>query len=169
MTENQISATHRIVLMAMLAATQIVLSRWLSINLWNLKIGFAFVPIAMAGMLLGPVGAGLTGAVADIIGATLFPSGAFFPGFTLTAFITAFGYGFFLQKKQSMTNILAAVLFSEIVGTICLNTLWISILYGTPFIAVMIPRLGQAVGMGIVEVLVIRLLANYAPQLKAAV
>ena len=169
MTENQISATHRIVLMAMLAAIQIVLSRWLSINLWNLKIGFAFVPIAMAGMLLGPVGAGLTGAVADIIGATLFPSGAFFPGFTLTAFITAFGYGFFLQKKQSMTNILAAVLFSEIVGTICLNTLWISILYGTPFIPTMIPRLGQAVGMGLVEVLVIRLLANYAPQLKAAV
>ena len=169
MTEKQISATHRIVLMAMLAAIQIVLSRWLSINLWNLKIGFAFVPIAMAGMLLGPVGAGLTGAVADIIGATLFPSGAFFPGFTLTAFITAFGYGFFLQKKQSMTNILAAVLFSEIVGTICLNTLWISILYGTPFIPTMIPRLGQAVGMGIVEVLVIRLLANYAPQLKAAV
>ena len=169
MTENQISATHRIVLMAMLAAIQIVLSRWLSINLWNLKIGFAFVPIAMAGMLLGPVGAGLTGAVADIISATLFPSGAFFPGFTLTAFITAFGYGFFLQKKQSMTNILAAVLFSEIVGTICLNTLWISILYGTPFIPTMIPRLGQAVGMGIVEILVIRLLANYAPQLKAAV
>ena len=169
MTENQISATHRIVLMAMLAAIQIVLSRWLSINLWNLKIGFAFVPIAMAGMLLGPVGAGLTGAVADIIGATLFPSGAFFPGFTLTAFITAFGYGFFLQKKQSMTNILAAVLFSEIVGTICLNTLWISILYGTPFIPTMIPRLGQAVGMGIVEILVIRLLANYVPQLKAAV
>ena len=169
MTEKQISATHRIVLMAMLAAIQIVLSRWLSINLWNLKIGFAFVPIAMAGMLLGPMGAGLTGMVADIIGATLFPSGAFFPGFTLTAFITAFGYGFFLQKKQSMTNILAAVLFSEIVGTICLNTLWISILYGTPFLPTMIPRLGQAVGMGIVEILVIRLLANYVPQLKAAV
>ena len=111
MTENQISATHRIVLMAMLAAIQIVLSRWLSINLWNLDIGFAFVPIAMAGMLLGPVGAALTGAVADIIGATLFPSGAFFPGFTLTAFITAFGYGFFLQKKQSMTNILLPCCF----------------------------------------------------------
>ena len=169
MTEKQISTTHRIVLMAMLAATQIVLSRFLSINLWNLKIGFAFVPIAMAGMLLGPVGAGLTGMVADIIGATLFPSGAFFPGFTLTAFITAFGYGFFLQKKQTMKNILAAVLFSEIVGTILLNTLWISILYGAPFITVMIPRLGQALGMGIVEVLVIRPLANYVPQLRAAV
>ena len=166
MSEKKMTRTHRIVLMAMLAAIQIVLSRFLSINLWNLKIGFAFVPIALAGMLLGPVGAGLTGMVADIIGATLFPSGTFFPGFTLTAFITAFGYGFFLQKKQNIGNILAAVLFSEIVGTILLNTLWISILYGTPFIAVMIPRVGQAIGMAVVEVIVIRLLAKYVPHLK---
>ena len=108
MFEKRLSTTHRLVLMAMLVAVQVILSRFLSINLWNLKIGFAFVPVALAGMLLGPVGAGLTGAVADIIGATLFPSGTFFPGFTLTAFITAFGYGFFLHKKQGMANILAA-------------------------------------------------------------
>lgn len=166
MSERKNSTTHRLVLMAMLVAIQVILSRVLSINLWNLKIGFAFVPIAIAGILLGPVGAGLTGTVADLIGATLLPSGTFFPGFTLTAFITAFGYGFFLQKKQDMPHILAAVLFSEIVGTILLNTLWISILYGTPFIPVMIPRIGQAVGMGIVEVIVIKILAKYVPQLK---
>ncbi|MBQ7103333.1 MAG: folate family ECF transporter S component [Anaerotignum sp.] len=169
MSEKKISRTHRVVLMAMLVAIQVILSRWLSINLWNLKIGFAFVPIAMAGMLLGPAHAGLVGAVADLIGATLFPSGTFFPGFTLTAFITAFGYGFFLQKKQGMANILGAVLFSEIIGTILLNTLWISIMYGTTFIAVMIPRVGQAVGMGIVEVIVIKILAKYVPQLKKAI
>ena len=169
MSEKRISTTHKLVLMAMLAAIQIVLSRFLSINLWNLKIGFSFVPIAVAGMLLGPISAGLTGAVADLVGATLFPSGAFFPGFTLTAFLTAFGYGFFLQKKQDLPNILAAVLFSEIIGSILLNTLWISILYGTPFIALLPARITQAVGMGIVEVIVIRLLANELPQLKKAV
>lgn len=169
MSEKKISTTHRLVLMAMLVAVQVILSRFLSINLWNLKIGFAFVPIALAGMLLGPISAGLTGIVADLIGATLFPSGTFFPGFTLTAFITAFGYGFFLQKKQDMPHILAAVLFSEIVGTLLLNTKWIAILYGTPFIPVLIPRIGQAVGMGIVEIIVIRLLANYVPHLKKAV
>ena len=168
MPEKKLSATHRLVLIAMLAAAQIVLSRFLSINLWNLRIGFAFVPVALAGMLLGPLSAGLTGVVADLIGATLFPSGAFFPGFTLTAFITAFGYGFFLQKKQDMPHILAAVLFSEIVGTIFMNTKWISMLYGTPFLPTMVPRLGQAVGMGIVEIIVIRLLAKYVPDLKKA-
>ena len=169
MSEKKMSRTHQLVVMAMLVAIQVILSRVLSINLWNLKIGFAFVPIAIAGILLGPVGAGLTGTVADLIGATLLPSGTFFPGFTLTAFITAFGYGFFLHKKQGMGNILGAVLFSEIVGTILLNTLWISILYGTPFIPVMIPRIGQAVGMGIVEIIVIKILAKYVPQLKKAI
>ena len=169
MSEKKMSRTHRLVVMAMLVAIQVILSRVLSINLWNLKIGFAFVPIAIAGILLGPVGAGLTGTVADLIGATLLPSGAFFPGFTLTAFITAFGYGFFLQKKQDMPHILAAVLFSEIVGTLLLNTKWLSILYGTPFMPIFITRVGQAVGMGIVEVIVIKILAKYVPQLKKAI
>ena len=166
MSEKKMNRTHKLVLMAMLVAIQVVLSRFLSINLWNLKIGFSFVPIALAGMLLGPMGAGLTGMVADIIGATLFPSGAFFPGFTLTAFITAFGYGFFLHKKQDMPHILAAVLFSEIVGTLLLNTKWIAILYGTAFLPIFITRVWQAVGMGVVEVIVIKLLAKYVPHLK---
>ena len=166
MSEKKMNRTHKLVLMAMLVAIQVVLSRFLSINLWNLKIGFSFVPIALAGMLLGPMGAGLTGMVADIIGATLFPSGAFFPGFTLTAFITAFGYGFFLHKKQDMPHILAAVLFSEIVGTLLLNTKWIAILYGTAFLPIFITRVWQAVGMGIVEIVVIKLLAKYVPHLK---
>ena len=166
MSEKKMNRTHKLVLMAMLVAIQVVLSRFLSINLWNLKIGFSFVPIALAGMLLGPMGAGLTGMVADIIGATLFPSGAFFPGFTLTAFITAFGYGFFLHKKQDMPHILAAVLFSEIVGTLLLNTKWIAILYGTAFLPIFVTRVWQAVGMGIVEIVVIKLLAKYVPHLK---
>ena len=166
MSEKKMNRTHKLVLMAMLVAIQVVLSRFLSINLWNLKIGFSFVPIALAGMLLGPVGAGLTGMVADIIGATLFPSGAFFPGFTLTAFITAFGYGFFLHKKQDMPHILAAVLFSEIVGTLLLNTKWIAILYGTAFLPIFVTRIWQAVGMGVVEVVIIKLLAKYVPHLK---
>ena len=169
MSEKQWSMTHRLVLMAMLTAVQIVLSRFLSVNLWNLKIGFSFLPAVLAGILLGPVSAGLVGLAADIIGATLFPFGSFFPGFSLTAFLTAFGYGFFLHKSQSMKNIIAAVLFSEIVGSVLLNTLWISMLYGSPFIAVLTPRLAQAAGMAVVKILCIRVLVKYLPQLKKAV
>ena len=42
-------------------------------------------------------------------------------------------------------------------------------MYGAPFVAVMIPRVGQAVGMAVVEVIVIKLLAKYVPQLKKSI
>ncbi len=40
------SNTQRLVIMALLVAISIILSRFLSIAAWNLKIGFAFVPVA---------------------------------------------------------------------------------------------------------------------------
>ena len=55
--------------LAILVALEVVLSRFLSINLWSNKIGFAFVPIAVTAMLYGPVTTGVTAAVADLIGA----------------------------------------------------------------------------------------------------
>ncbi len=168
MTEKQKNLTHRLVLAAMLVAVQVILSRFLSVNLWNLKVGFSFLPIALAGILLGPFGAGLVGLVSDVVGATLFPIGAFFPGFSLTAFLIGFGYGFCLQNGQGMRQIAAAVLFSEIVGTLILNTLWISLLYGAPFVSVLLPRLMQAFGMGLIEILCIRAMVRYTPFLKRA-
>ncbi len=166
MSEKQISTTHKLVLMAMMVAANVVLSRFLSISLWNLKIGFAFVPVVLTAMLLGPIPAGIVGAAADFIGATLFPIGAYFPGFTFTGFLVGVCYGIFLHKKQDIKGIFMAVLLSECIGSILLNTLWISILYGAPFIGLLPARVMQAVGMGIVEVILIRLLANYVPQLK---
>ena len=41
---------------AALIAAAIVLSRFLSINAWNLKIGFTFVPVFIAAYLYGPIG-----------------------------------------------------------------------------------------------------------------
>lgn len=64
MTEKQKSMTHRLVLMAMFVAVQIILSRFLSINLWNLKIGFSFIPIVLAGHPAGASERRLGGLVA---------------------------------------------------------------------------------------------------------
>ena len=161
--------TRMITVIGLLVAIEVVLSRFLSINAPSVKIGFAFVPCALCAMLFGLGPTVILEVLADLLGATLFPSGSFFPGFTLTALLRGLSYGLLLGKKQTPARILLCVLFNQLVLGLCLNTLWISILYGTPFIPTMIPRLGQAVGMGIVEILVIRLLANYAPQLKAAI
>lgn len=166
MSEKRISATHRLVLIAMLVAAQVVLSRFLSISLWNLRIGFSFVPIVLAGILLGAVPAGITAAIADLLGATLFPSGPFFPGFTLTAAVTGILYGLFLHKKQTLPRIVGAVLTTELLCSILMNTVWISMLYGTPYLALLPTRLPQAIGMTVVEILVIRLLVTYIPYFK---
>ena len=166
MSEKRISATHRLVLIAMLVAAQVVLSRFLSISLWNLRIGFSFVPIVLAAILLGAVPAGITAAIADLLGATLFPSGPFFPGFTLTAAVTGVLYGLFLHKKQTLPRILGAVLTTELLCSILMNTVWISMLYGTPYIALLPTRMPQAIGMTAVEIVVIRLLVTYIPHLK---
>lgn len=163
--QQKFSNTHRLVIMALLVAISIILSRFLSIAAWNLKIGFAFVPIALAGILLGPVPAAIVAALADFLGAILFPIGQFFPGFTFTAFLTGLLYGFFLYKKADLKNIIMAALTTQIIGSLLLNTLWISILYGAPFWALLPTRLMQVGFMTAVEIIVIRILAGYAPQI----
>ena len=85
--------TKTLVTTALLTALEIVLSRFLSIQTQVTKIGFAFVPVVLAAVLLGPLEAGITAALGDFLGAMLFPTGPFFPGFTLTAFLMAAAEG----------------------------------------------------------------------------
>ena len=61
---------------ALLIALQVVLSRFLSFQTWNLKIGFSCVPVVLAARLFGPVGAMLVYGIGDVIGTFLFPVGA---------------------------------------------------------------------------------------------
>ena len=135
--------TRLLTSLALLTALEIVLSRFLSINTWNLRIGFSFVPIAMAAMLFGPLPAGTVAAVADMIGAILFPTGPFFPGFTITAFLTGLVLGFFLREKQTPPRVAGAVLINQLVLGLLLNTFWISLLYGSAFVPLLFTRIGQ--------------------------
>ena len=153
---------------ALLISAAIVLSRFLSINTWNLKIGFTFIPIFLAGYLYGPLRAALVGALADILGALLFPIGAYFPGFTLTCALQGLTYGLFLARKQSSLRILIAVLIIQLVLGLLLNTFWISILYGSSFEALFITRLLQCLVMVPVEFVVIGAMSRAFAKHKAA-
>ncbi len=87
---------------ALLVAMEVVLARFLSINTPIVRIGFGFVPIAICGMLYGPMMAGVAGAMSDIIGAVLFPTGAYFPGFTVSAALTGIVFGLFLYNRKGI-------------------------------------------------------------------
>ena len=135
--------TKMMVVLGLLIAIQIVLSRFLSISAWNVKIGFGFVPIVVAAMLYGPLPAGIAYALSDLLGALLFPVGPFFPGFTLTAFLTGMTYGLFLHKKQSVACIAGAVAVSQLVLSLLINSFWISLLYSTPYLPLLATRILQ--------------------------
>lgn len=155
-----IFATKNLVLMAMLIALNIILSRFLSVAAWNIKIGFAFLPVVIAAIYLGPLQAAIVGGVGDFLGAMIFPIAAYFPGFTVTAFFVGLTYGLFLHKKQSILCILGAVVLTELVGSLLLNTLWISMLFGSPFLPLMVTRLVQVCAMSVVEIISIRVLCK---------
>ena len=158
--------TKTLTLTALLAALEIVLSRFLSISAWNTKIGFAFVPVVLAALLLGPLQAGIVAALADFLGALLFPVGPYFPGFTLTAFLMGLCYGLFLYKKQSFLRILLAVAVHQLALSLLLNTLWISMLYGSPYAALLVSRLPQCALLTAVQLVVIQALVRLLPRLK---
>ena len=144
-----------LVTLSVLIAIELILSRFLSISAWNIKIGFSFVPIAIAATAYGPVEAGIVGGVGDLVGALLFPIGAYFPGFTLTAFLTGVVFGLFLHKRQTLGRVLGAVAVNQLILSLLLNTLWISILYGSEFGPLLVTRIFQCLILAPMQIVLI--------------
>ncbi len=151
--------TKNLALMALLIAANVVFSRFLSINTFNLKIGFTFLTVMMAAYILGPAGAMIVGGMGDLIGALLFPIAPFFPGFTLTAVITGFLYSLFINKKTSLVKIIIGVTVTELLCSGLMNTFWISYMFGSDFKALLITRLTtQIIAMAVVEIIAAQLI-----------
>lgn len=156
-----------LVSLSMLTALQVVLSRFLSIETPFVKIGTGFVPVMLAGSMFGPIGGLIVGGVSDLVGAILFPFGAYFPGFTITAAFSGLVYGLMLGGKPSLPRILIAYLITTVVVTLGFNTLFTAILYikGTDplhvkYLASLSTRLTQAAIMLFIQAAFTYLLLN---------
>ena len=156
------SKTIRLVTIAFLIALEIILTRFCSINTPILRIGFGFLPVAMMGIMYGPVWAAIGYAVGDVLGMLIFPSGVYFPGFTVTAVLTGFVFGFFLHNKDKITwkTVLPASLIVILVLNLCLDTFWLSILMGDGFIALLPTRIFKCVVMFPIHLILIPLVWN---------
>lgn len=89
-------STQNLVIMAALIAMQIVLARYLAIQVSEtLRISFETVPLALAGMWLGPLGGALVALISDILGTVIYGYGVWFPPIALgPVFFAAFcGWG----------------------------------------------------------------------------
>ena len=142
--KKEFFSVKKIAILGMLLALNVVLAKF-SIHTLNVKVGFAFITLVISAMMYGPVEAGIVGALGDVLGYVINPVGAFFPGFTITAFLTGLVYGFFLKKNVTIFKAIgAAGVVQFVIGLIC-NTYLLTILTGQAFIAMLPGRVLQAV------------------------
>lgn len=165
--------TKRLCIMGIMVALKIVLERVLSISMGDyLRVSFSFIPVAITGMMMGPVGSTLVATVADLLG-TLISGQAPFPGLTAVAALTGFFYGLFFYKKK-VTVLRAAMCFlpvtflcSLILNSLCLY--WMGILPHAPeaFWIKMAPRAIRSVVQYPINVAIMVIVARAVDRLPA--
>lgn len=166
MSKFTITKTKKLILSAMFLSILLVLSRFLSIKTSFLVISFSFIPIMLCSIYLGPKYSLTVAALGDLIGALVFPFGAYFPGFTITAGLMGFIYGIFLYKNpnkkiKDKTFILKLILSSLIVligVKVIIESAFLNIMYGKAYIAVVLTRITTQVIALPIQVVTIYLL-----------
>ena len=127
---------------AMLLAMSVVISFTASVRVTEtIKIGLGYLITALLGMLYGPFTAALAAGAGDLINYLLKPDGAYFFGFTLTAMLGGVVYGvFFYREKCTIPRAIASKATVSLLLNCLLNTVWVSWLYGMPFLGALGPR-----------------------------
>lgn len=162
------------ILAAMLLAMLIILNRFISIKTEVLVISFTFLPMMLSAIWLGPKYSTIIALLGDFIGAILFPFGPYFPGFTVSSALSGLIYGLFLYNKgNEMGNkkLLISLIVSSVIQLIFVNifvtSLWIHILYGKAYLAIMASRTVTQLVMIPIHVISIYVLEKFSrPYIK---
>ena len=156
------SKTKTIAFVGLLVSMEIIFTRFLSFQTPIVRIGFGFIPIAFSAIIFGPVIGGLTAAIADVLGMMIFPKSAFFPGFTLSAFLGGAIYGLFLYRKPvTLIRVTISVLVISLFIDLGLNTLWLSMITGKAAVAILLPRIYTRAVMLPIQAITIHVLWKY--------
>ena len=128
-------STRNLTMMAALIAIQIVLSRVTAIQVAaDLRLSFETIPLALAGMWLGPLLGALVAFLADIIGTVLSGYGVWFPPLVLGPMFFAWFCGictkYVCKSSLAETKDTWKVLLITVVGGI-INTYGIGLLAST--------------------------------------
>ncbi len=135
----------RLSLLAMFIALQIILSKFLMLQLApSVRLSIDSVPILLAGIWFGPIAGGLVGALADSLGTILFPTGgAYFPLLTVAFLLIGVVSGLLsrvVKVKQPLLRIALIVIPAEIVGSYFFKSFALSLLVGVPFSGMLVAR-----------------------------
>ena len=162
MQSKKISSPHLQILLrvAVLAAMDVLLMNYLGIHTQYFKISFSFVPIALCGMLYGAKWSTACAGLGDLINCLLGPYG-WYPPLTLSACLNGFLYGALLKgRSDSMPAIVAAVCLFQFGISLLLNTWFLSMLYSTPYMELLLARIPQVLVMLPVQIIVLRMIGT---------
>jgi len=140
---KELKVTHNLVLCGLMAALAVVLNYTTSIFITpNIRIGFSGLPNRVVEYMFGPWVGAVFGAMLDILKYLLKPDGgAFFFGYTFNVMVASVIYGFILYKKPiKLWRIFIAELLTKTIVNCGLNTLWIAVLNGNAFMAILPAR-----------------------------
>ena len=149
-------STKKIAISAMLIAFDVIFTRVLALNMPLTKIGLGFAAVMVCGMLYGPGWAAFCAGLGDLVGSLLFPTGAYFPGFTVTAAIGGAILGAALYNRRlKLSACILTAFVNGLVVSLILNTTMISLVFGPPLGPLFLTRLGQFGIMLCVQTLVL--------------
>ncbi len=156
--------TKTLVLISLFAAASIILTRFLSVYVTtSARISLGNVPVFLAGFLFGPLAGAFTGAVADILGASLFSPFGWYPPLTIPATLTGIISGLLkpiFLKKASLWKIYALIGLSNLITEVLVKTKLLAIMYGTGFFQLLPLRVPLILLVTVLEGLALFLLYN---------
>ena len=159
---SQKISTRGIALMGILMAMQLILTRFLVIQTPFVRVSFLFIPTTVMAMVFGPLLTGVGSMLSDFVGISLFPvGGGYFPGFSVSAFLTGAIYSWFFHKKEfTWQRVVLANLLVMIFIDMVLNTYWLYLIIGPAVIAQIPIRIGKSLILFPIQVLLMYTLGN---------
>ena len=163
---------RKLIVCAMLAALAIILDRFVPITFTeSLKVTLTFVPVVVAASFYGPVEGAVVWGIADLLGALMFPRGAYFPGFTVTSAIKGALFGIFLHTLREKMHVVPRVTIPTVINNfiigLVIDTFWISILYDSnSYLGYFVSRIPQFIIISVMNVVIIMILEKILPSIK---
>lgn len=135
--------THVLVGVSLFFALNVILNLFASIQFTpEIKIGFASIAVAASCYFYGPVPNLLVAPLLDFVNFIVKPSGSYFPIFMISTLATALIFSLVFYHKENITwkHIIIARLAYDFIVSLFLNSLFTSMLWGTPFWVIVVPK-----------------------------
>ena len=130
-----------------------------------LKIGFGSVANQFVYYLFGPVTGGIYGGVLDLVKYIAKPTGGYFPGFTFNAILAGIIYGTLLYHRPlTFKRVLFVHFIVIMVCNVFLSTLWLDMMYGKGFLALIPMRFLKNMIMWPIDTAIFYLIAKKMEQ-----